>query len=347
MKNPRVFLSAEGIRFQEQSREQVKTYSRSELDPSLWGELVVIRPKEEYQEIHGFGASFTDTAAIVMSEMPKKELEQAMTKLFDKKEGIGLSLIRNCLGGSDFTPKYYTYDDMPEGEEVGQFDCGGCNHGVYRMEDGYKMFVSNPEGQLCCTFIAQKQFRQCKATMFGTPEQGSFGLNNAIMIMFAFAGAMQGILLMHASVPMLNDKAYLCLGKSGTGKSTHCKLWLKHVEGTDLLNDDNPAVRYLDGKAYIYGTPWSGKTPCYRNLRKECGAFLRLQQYPGNIIKKHNPLQGFASILSSCSTMIWDKPSYNAICDTVSKIASITASYHLRCKPDKDAARLSYNTIAR
>ena len=117
MRNPRVFLSAEGIRFQEQSREQVKTYSRSELDPSLWGELVVIRPKEEYQEIHGFGASFTDTAAIVMSEMPKNELEQAMTKLFDKKEGIGLSLIRNCLGGSDFTPRYYTYDDMPEGEE--------------------------------------------------------------------------------------------------------------------------------------------------------------------------------------------------------------------------------------
>ena len=237
--------------------------------------------------------------------------------------------------------------DVPEGEEVGQFDCGGCNHGVYRMEDGYKMFVSNPEGQLCCTFIAQKQFSQCKATMFGTPEQGSFGLNNAIMIMFAFAGAMQGILLMHASVPLLNDKAYLCLGKSGTGKSTQCKLWLMHVEGTELLNDDTPAVRYLDGKTYIYGTPWSGKTPCYRNLRKECGAFLRLQQYPGNIIKKHNPLQGFASILSSCSTMIWDKPSYNAICDTVSKIASITASYHLRCKPDKDAARLSYNTIAR
>ena len=117
MRNPRVFLSAEGIRFQEQTREQVKTYSRSELDPSLWGELVVIRPEEEYQEIHGFGASFTDTAAIVMSEMPKKELEQAMTKLFDKKEGIGLSLIRNCLGGSDFTPKYYTYDDIPEGEE--------------------------------------------------------------------------------------------------------------------------------------------------------------------------------------------------------------------------------------
>lgn len=117
MKNPRVFLSAENKRFEEQSANYAKTYSRKEFDPSLWGENIIIRPEEEYQEIHGFGASFTDTAAIVMSEMPKDKLEDTMIHLFDKKDGIGLSLIRNCLGGSDFTPQYYTYDDMPDGEE--------------------------------------------------------------------------------------------------------------------------------------------------------------------------------------------------------------------------------------
>lgn len=238
-------------------------------------------------------------------------------------------------------------DSQTLGEEVGQFDCGGCNHGVYKIEDGYKMLVSNPQGKLCCAFTAQHCFSDCHATLFGNEEEQKFGLNNAVMIMFAFSGAMHNILLMHASVPMLEDKAYLCLGKSGTGKSTHCGLWLEHVEGADLLNDDNPAVRFLNGKTYIYGSPWSGKTPCYRNLRRECGGFLRLQQFPKNIIEKHTPLQGFASILSSCSTMIWDKPSYNAICDTVSKIASVSPSYHLRCKPDRDAARLSYNTMAR
>jgi len=117
MKKPRIFLSYENKRFEEQSCDYAKVYTKKEFDPSSWGENIVIRPEEEYQEIHGFGASFTDTAAIVMSAMPQDKLKEAMTRLFDKEEGIGLSLIRNCLGGSDFTPVYYTYDDMPEGEE--------------------------------------------------------------------------------------------------------------------------------------------------------------------------------------------------------------------------------------
>jgi glucosylceramidase len=117
MKKPRIFLSAENIRFEEQAEHFAKTYTRSEGDVSAWGENIIIRPDEEYQEIHGFGASFTDSAAIAMSAMPQDKLSDAMTKLFDKEDGIGLSLVRNCLGGPDITPVYYTYDDMPEGEE--------------------------------------------------------------------------------------------------------------------------------------------------------------------------------------------------------------------------------------
>ena len=57
----------------------------------------------------------------------------------------------------------------------------------------------------------------------------------------------------------------MLLGKSGTGKSTHSRLWLKYIPDTKLLNDDNPAVRIMDNNTImIYGTPWSGKTPCYK-----------------------------------------------------------------------------------
>ncbi len=241
-----------------------------------------------------------------------------------------------------------TTDDSPEGEEVGQFDCGGANHGVYRIENGYKMMVSDIHGKLCCAFTARNSFSDCRARLYGTPTEQAYGLNNAMMIVFAFAGAMRNILLMHASVPMKDGKAYLFLGSSGTGKSTHSRLWLEHVEDTDLLNDDNPAVRLAeDGTAYVYGTPWSGKTPCYRNLRQLCGGFLRLQQFPKNIIRRDRGVKAFASILSSCSTMIWDKPSYHAICDTCSKLAERVPCYYLKNRPERDAARLSYNTIAR
>lgn len=89
-----------------------------------------------------------------------------------------------------------------------------------------------------------------------------FQLNTAIMIAFAAASAPEQTLLMHASVIAKEAGAYLFFGTSGTGKSTHSRLWLENVEGSSLLNDDNPALRVIDGKVIVFGTPWSGKTPC-------------------------------------------------------------------------------------
>lgn len=233
-----------------------------------------------------------------------------------------------------------------EGEEVGNFDCGGCNHGIYRTHDGgYKMLISNVDGELACALHTSGDFSRCEASLHGDEDIMSFGLNNALMIAFAFAGARHNILLIHASVPMKNGKAYCFLGKSGTGKSTHSGLWLEHIADTDLLNDDNPAIRVMEGVVYVYGTPWSGKTPCYRNLRMLAGGFLRLEQAPENSIRCESKLQGFASIISSCSSMIWDKPSYHAICDTVSMVAERVPVFYLRNLPNRDAALLSHATM--
>ena len=234
-----------------------------------------------------------------------------------------------------------------EGKELGQFDCNGINYGVYELADGYKMVIGSLNDGVSCVLYTNRDFSECEAWLEGELSQRAFGLNNALMIAFAFAGAYRKTLLVHASVIRNGDKGYLFLGKSGTGKSTHSRLWIKYVEGSDLLNDDNPAIRIMDGKAYVYGTPWSGKTPCYRNLCVEAGAFLRLRQAPGNVIWRETPIKAFASVLSSCSTMIWDRPSYDAICQTVEDVIKIVPAYHLDCLPDQAAAELSFATIAR
>lgn len=237
-------------------------------------------------------------------------------------------------------------DCSASGEEVGQFDCGGINHGIYRTADGYKIVISTLEGGDACALETSADFSHCEATLFGSDADRAFGLNNALMIAFAFSGAFHGILLMHASVTMYDGFGYLFLGKSGTGKSTHSKLWRQYVDGADLLNDDNPAVRVSDnGRIIVYGTPWSGKTPCYRNLDLPVGAFVRLEQHPENIICRESAIKAFASVLSSCSTMIWDKPSYDGILDTASRIAANIPVYYLKCRPDEAAARVSHATI--
>lgn len=234
------------------------------------------------------------------------------------------------------------------GKKIGQFDNPDSSHDVYLLPDGgYKMIVSNFRKEPAAAFITNADFSLIKVSLFGNKRNWVFGLNNAIMIAFAFSGAQKDLLLIHASVTMKDGKGYLFLGKSGTGKSTHSQLWLKHIPETELLNDDNPAVRLINDEVIVYGTPWSGKTPCYKNKQVPIGAFVKLEQYPENIIRREPPLKAFATLLTSTSSMLWDKPLYEKICNTVSAIAMLAPLFHLRCKPDEEAARLSFTNVTK
>ena len=236
-------------------------------------------------------------------------------------------------------------DREPEGEEVGQFDCGGHTHGVFRISDGYKFQFRNVNGEIASAMRAHDSFTRCEVSLYGHEPNRGYGLSNALMIAFAYAGANHSIILMHASVTAFKERGYLFLGVSGTGKSTHSSLWIKHIPDCELLNDDNPAVRVLDDKIFVYGTPWSGKTPCYRNLRFEAGAFVRLKQFPENIIERDDIIKSFGYLFASTSSMIWDKPSHDAICDTITSVISKVPVYYLRCLPNEEAALLCNKTV--
>ena len=136
------------------------------------------------------------------------------------------------------------------------------------------------------------------------------------------------------------------LGESGTGKSTHTRLWREHIDGSFLLNDDSPMVRVEEGKVWVYGSAWSGKTPCYRNERSELKACVRLSQAPHNRIRKLSLLQAYASLHPSCAPeFAYDDALYDEVSRTLGQILSEVPVYHLECLPDGDAARLSCQTV--
>ncbi len=239
-----------------------------------------------------------------------------------------------------------TFRPAQRGEEIGQFDCGGSNHGVYRRSDGtYQIQISDVEERQCCLLEARPDFSEGWVALNGNYSMRSFGLNNALMMMYAFSAADQSTLLMHASVIREKGIGYLFLGISGTGKSTHTGNWLRFIPGTDLMNDDNPVVRFLDGKTIVFGSPWSGKTPCYRNIEAPVGGFVQLEQAPFNRIRRQTVVEAFASLLPSCSVMKWDARVYRGICDTVTHVMETTPTYFLENLPDEAAVRLSYETL--
>lgn len=235
----------------------------------------------------------------------------------------------------------------PQGKFIGTFDGGDATFSIHLLDDGgYIININNrlglPNGQL----HSSADFSECRLKLksAGNDSLYAWCLNNALMIAFAFAGARHSALLMHASVIVNNAHGFLFLGKSGTGKSTHSQLWLNHIPHSRLLNDDNPVVRLdkVQNRAIVYGSPWSGKTPCYLNQHAVIAAFVRLEQAPQNSIHRHSAVEAFASILSACSSMMWDQPSYHAICRTIAGIVSITPSFRLKCLPHQSAAELCY-----
>ena len=144
-----------------------------------------------------------------------------------------------------------------------------------------------------------------------------------------------------------NGWGYAFIAKSGTGKSTHVGLWLRYLPGCDLMNDDCPIVRIIDGTPYIYGGPWSGKTPCYRNVKAPLGAVTRIDRASANSIEKLNPVNAFANLLPACSSMKWDKRIFDNICNIVTKIVETTGIYILHCLPDKEAAIICNRAISK
>ena len=274
----------------------------------------------------------------------------------DEEKGIGLSSYEPFAVASvpQDAPQLFslTLDDdfCPEdkGETIGKFDCGAADFGVYRLPDGsYQMLISPPGGQYCGLMQANPDFSQCTIATCGQDSLRTFAVNNALMLAYAFASATKGTLLIHASVIKNDGRGYLFLGQSGTGKSTHSSLWLKHIEGSELLNDDNPVIVVDETGATVYGSPWSGKTPCYKNDSARIGAFVRIKQKPENRIEREKPLQSFATLLPSMSTMKWDKRVYNGVCNSVSRLVAIVPLYTLGCRPDQEAAEVCHAEVTK
>ena len=168
--------------------------------------------------------------------------------------------------------------------------------------------------------------------------------NDALKMMYALATAEKDTLCIHAAVVSCEGKGYLFLGPSGTGKSTHAQLWLKHFQGTELVNDDNPVVR--DG--VVYGSPWSGKkTPCYRNVSVPIGGIVMLSQAPYNKIRRLSGIEAYVDLAESVGSMPWDSRISEGFHQTMNKLASTVPMWHLECLPDEAAARLCHETITR
>lgn len=234
------------------------------------------------------------------------------------------SLMEDCGEVPEYTEVY-----RREEPYITTIVCGHTTSGNDVFKFGNSLFL-----------ICSKDYREGRIIMPKYKFKNVF--NDALKMMFALATTGKDTLIIHAAVVSCEGKGYLFLGPSGTGKSTHAQLWLKHIEGTELVNDDNPVVR--DG--VVYGSPWSGtKTPCYRNVSVPIGGIVMLSQAPYNKIRRLSGIEAYVDLAESVGGMPWNSRISEGFHQTMNKLASTVPMWHLECLPDEAAARLCHETI--
>ena len=112
------------------------------------------------------------------------------------------------------------------------------------------------------------------------------------------------------------------------------------------MNDDNPILRVMnDGQVRVYGSPWSGKTPCYKNADVPVGAIVKLSQAPHNKLETISLPQAYAYMLSSASGLKMEQTMADNMFETIKHIITHTPCYHLACLPNEEAAKVCWDGI--
>ncbi len=264
-------------------------------------------------------------------------------KLIQAIEALpGFPVFKTKSGGEPLCRFITTSNQAPEFAHIyyrseidGVVSCFGC------YTAGYVFDMTFPDAEPLNMWMTQDT-----RIAYFTGNFAPILLRFACWIAYGVAAAPLGTVAIHTSTICYQGKAVLFLGESGTGKSTHTRLWREIIEGAVLLNDDSPILRIIDGKPWVYGSPWSGKTPCYKNESYPLAACVRLSQAPFNKIERLNIAQGYGALHPSCPPCFaYDDALYDSISGTLSNLLSNVPVYHLSCLPDAAAAHLSCETI--
>ncbi len=153
-------------------------------------------------------------------------------------------------------------------------------------------------------------------------------------------------MMLHSSAIMVDGRVYLFSAPSGTGKSTHTSLWLQYLgERAKIINDDKPAIRVISDKAYVYGTPWSGKTDLNLNVRGELAGIAVVKRSNTNQIRRLNPKEAIFALLDQ-TTRSKKKERIDRLFQVIETIIQTVPIYELSCNMELEAAKVAYETMA-
>lgn len=168
---------------------------------------------------------------------------------------------------------------------------------------------------------------------------------NVMGTIMNYSTQMNGGFVFHSSSICYKGYGVAFSAKSGTGKSTHTKLWLNNFDGCYILNDDTPIINQKhDGEFYLCGTPWAGTTGINKNSDVPLKALVFLERGTDNTIEKMLPQKAMQPFFEGIRSPLTDAM-FSKVLDTLNKLLTKVPVYNLKCNMDPEAAIVARDEI--
>ena len=152
-------------------------------------------------------------------------------------------------------------------------------------------------------------------------------------------------MFLHCAVLKYKGKAYIFTAPSGTGKTTHIRLWLKYLgDMAEVINGDKPILRKIGNEIIAYGTPWKGKEDYGSNTNAPLGGIFLLHRSEKNSVTKA-PAKEALSFLLSQTLKPNNKADMIKLFDLLEHIIKNIPVYNLNCNMDKQAMEVALSVI--
>ena len=148
--------------------------------------------------------------------------------------------------------------------------------------------------------------------------------------------------ILHACVVKKGDRAYAFSAPSGTGKTTHARLWLDAFPDAFILNGDKPIVRAAENVFYAYGTPWCGKENLHINARAPLAGLCFLERSEQNHIEPFDPTDALNKLLSQIALPA-SPARLEKMLSLLDRFLKSVPIYRLSCNMLPEAAAVAFN----
>lgn len=153
---------------------------------------------------------------------------------------------------------------------------------------------------------------------------------------------MQDILLFHGSAIAVDGGGYLFTAVSGTGKSTHTRLWREYFTSrATMINDDKPLLRFTGDRIYVCGTPWDGKHHLSTNTEVPLRAICVLERGETNRIEPISFRDAYPFLLQQSFRSSSPAGLIRRL-ELIDRMRGKTGLYRLACNMDIEAAETAY-----